>query len=140
MANAIVETREKWGRDSYTAETETLSSPGAKGFEKDVKNVMMSLPLEKRAHKQNWEDALLRVKGMRYEESMRNKGEQAVGEYINKESVQGLPGSGAGSAGAGGVKLDSAEETGFKWYEQNRPGMFKDRAHYARRMRSNTGG
>jgi hypothetical protein len=133
--NAMLEQREKQQRDSYQAEAEVLSKPEAKGFEDDVKKVMMQLPVAQRADKKNWEDALLRVKGMQYDQMAKNMGQEAVHQFLNKENIQNIPGTGAGS---GGVSTTDEEESAWKYYQERNPGLFKDKAHFLKRMRTNT--
>jgi hypothetical protein len=127
IVNAMLEQREKLNFASVQADSEILSKPEAKGFEEDVRKVMQQLPLAQRADKKSWEDALLRVKGMRYDAAMKNAGEQWINEFINKERIQRPAGSGGG---AGGTTLNSEQEATYQWYAKNQPGLFKDRAHF----------
>ncbi len=135
--NAMTQQREKMQGDAFTAETELMNKPEAKGFEQDVKSVMMSLPVEQRANKKNWDDALLRVKGMRYDQAMTDAGQQGVDAFINKTNAQGLPANSA--AGASNVKLTPEQDESYKFYQANHPNMFKDKAHFLA-MTSPTGG
>lgn len=132
--NAMLEQREKQQTASYQAESEVLSKPEAKGFEDDVRKVMQQLPLVQRANKQSWEDALLRVKGMRYDQAIKNAGEQGVNQFINRASIQTPEGSSGGGQGAG---LTQEQEEHYQWYVKNKPGLFKDRAHFAKRLSPN---
>lgn len=127
--NALLEQREKQQTAGYQVEAEVLSKPEAKGFENDVKAVMQQLPLAQRADKKQWEDALLRVKGMRYDQAVKNAGGQAIEGFINKEGIQ-VP-VGTGGEG-GGVTLDAEQEQIYRYYQQNHPGMFKDKVHFLR--------
>ena len=124
VANAVNDQREKQQHSSSLVENEVLSKPEAQGFEKDVRMVMNSLPLAQRSDKKQWEDALLRVKGMKYDEAMKSKGAEGVTAFLNKENVQGLPSGGSG--GKGGPKLTTEQQTSYDWYKTNRPNMFKD--------------
>ena len=136
VVNAIIEQREKQQIGSYQAEAEVLSTPEAKGFEDDVRNVMRQVPLAQRANKQSWQDALLRVKGMRYDQAVKNAGQQGVEAFLNKEGIQ-IP---EGSGGQQGVATLTAEqEQVYRYYQQNYPGMFKDKAAFLR-ANSPTGG
>ncbi len=134
--NAMQEQREKQSTLSYQAEAETLSKSEAKGFEDDVKEVMRQLPLAQRANKKSWEDALLRVKGMKYDEALKNAQQQGVDNFINKEGNQ-LP-SGSGGSGAG-VALTPDQEQTFAYYQKHMPGTFKDSAHFLRNTRPDGG-
>lgn len=136
--NALSQQKDQQQAASNVAETEVLASPEAKGFEEDIKKVMLQVPLAQRANKQAWSDALLRVKGARYDTDRKNWGNQGVDDFVNKENTQNIPGAGDG-AGSGGAKLTPEQETTYKYYAQNHPGMFKDRAHFLKRN-SNTGG
>ncbi|HDY68083.1 MAG TPA: hypothetical protein ENH85_09850, partial [Candidatus Scalindua sp.] len=44
VVNAMADQRDKLNRDSFTADTEVLSKPEAKGFETDVRAVMQQVP------------------------------------------------------------------------------------------------
>lgn len=134
--NALSDQRDKQQTAAYQHDVEILAKPEAKGFEDDVRKVMMALPLGQRANKQEWENALLRVKGARYDKDKSNWGQQGVTDFINKDNIQPLPG--AGGAGSSG-KLTQDQEQSYQWYAQNRPGMFKDRAHFAKAL-TPTGG
>ncbi len=136
--NAMANQRDTQQVASNTAEAEVLASPEAKGFEEDVKKVMMQVPVAQRANKQAWTDALLKVKGARYDVDRKNWGNQGVDEFINKDTNQNIPGAEDG-AGSGGAKLTTEQETTYQYYQKNHPGMFKDRAHFLKRN-SNTGG
>jgi len=130
--NAMADQREKLTNSSFKAEQEIINSPAAKGFEQDVKNVMMQVPLQQRANKESWERALFEVKGRRYDNDRQNWGKQGVDDFINKEGAQGLPPSAGGGVS---VKLTAEQETTYKWYQDNRPGTFKDKAHF---LKANT--
>jgi hypothetical protein len=129
IVNAMLEQREKQQRDAYQADTDVLSRPEAKGFEEDVRKVMQALPLQERAKKQSWEDALWRVIGMRYHQDKKNFAQQGVEQFINKDNLQRPDGSGAGGGGAG---LSPDQEQQYQWYAKNQPGLFKDRADFQR--------
>ena len=129
--NVLTEEREKQQRDAYVAENEVLSNSSAKGFEDDVRKVMMQIPLANRAKKGFWQDALLRVKGQRYDDAIKNAGADGVQQFINKENIQSIPGSGGKE---GTAKLSSDQEQSFQYYQKNHPGMFKDRAHFMKRL------
>jgi len=136
IVNAMLEQREKLQTASYTAESEIMAKPETKGFEDDVRKVMQQLPLQHRANKQTWEDALLRVKGMRYDAAMKNAGQQGVDQFINREVIQ-VP---AGSGGAGsGASLSQDQEQTYQWYAKNQPGLFKDRGHFLKATRPDGG-
>lgn len=125
--NAMADQREKLTSASFKAEQEVINSPVAKGFEQDVKNAMMQIPLAQRANKETWEKVLFEVKGKRYDTDRQNWGKQGIDDFINKEGVQGLP----ASSGSGvSVKLTPEQETTYKWYQDNQPGMFQDKAHF----------
>ena len=101
LFNAMAEQREQQQSSAYSHETEILSSESAKGFEQDVKKVMMQMPLTQRSDKGNWERALLQVKGARYDTDKSNWGQQANEGLLNKMGNQGLPqGSPGGSKGS----------------------------------------
>ena len=135
--NAMADQREKQQSDAFTAENEVLNDPGAKGFENDVRKVMMQVPLASRIKKESWQDALLKVKGIKYDEALKSAGGQAVNDFLNKDQFQTIP-SGPG-AGDGTVRLNSEQEANFQWYQKNRPDMFKDRAHFLKRSTQTTG-
>ena len=137
VVNSIVETRDQQQREASTVETEILTSPEAKGFEEDTRRVMMQLPLAQRTKKESWQDALLKVKGMKYDDALKNAGTDGVNAFLNKEQNQAIP-SGA-PAGDGTVVLTPEQETTYKYYEQNHPTMFKDRAHFIKRDTQVTG-
>jgi hypothetical protein len=132
----MLDQREKLQASTYQAEAEVLSKPEAKGFEDDVKKVMQNLPLPQRANKQAWEDALLRVKGMRYDQAIKSAGQQGVEEFINKGSLH-VP-SGQGGEG-GAASLNAEQEQIYRYYQQNHPGMFKDKASFLRATQPNGG-
>lgn len=136
--NALSQQKDQQQAASNASESEVLASPEAKGFEEDIKKVMLQVPLAQRANKQAWSDALLKVKGARYDVDRKNWGNQGVDDFVNKESNQSIPGAGSG-AGSGGAKLTPEQETTYQYYQKNHPGMFKDRAHFLKRN-SNTGG
>jgi len=130
--NALSQQRDQYQSASDVAEREILASPEAKGFEDDIRKVMAQIPVAQKANKQVWADALLRVKGARYDNDRKNWSNQGVDEFINKEDNQGLPGAGAGT-GAGGARLSKEQEGTYQYYAKNHPGMFKDRAHFLKR-------
>lgn len=136
IVNAMLDQREKQQAAAYQADVEILAKPEAKGFEDDVRKVMQALPLARRANKQEWQDALLRVKGMRYEQDKQKWGQQGVEQFINREEIQTPTGTGHNSGSSG---LTPDQESTYQWYKQNQPGLFKDRAHFARAL-SPTGG
>ena len=135
VVNAIINQREGFQRDAFTAEQEILSDPKAKGFEDDVRKAMMQVPLHLRAKKESWEDALLRVKGARYEEGIKNAGGQAVDGFVNKGETQPIPGAGAGGAGDA-AKLTADQEAQYAYYKEHYPNMFKDKKHFLSRTKS----
>lgn len=132
ITNLVIQQNEQFQTQAVTSADEVLSKPEAKGFETDVRKVMLKVPLAQRADKKNWEDALLRVKGVKYDEALKNAGAQGVEAFVNKETIQTIP----GAAGAGGAptNLTAEQEQNYQWYQQNKPGMFKDRAHFASRL------
>ena len=130
VVNAMADQRDKLNRDSFAADTEVLSKPEAKGFESDVRAVMQQVPIAQRATKQAWEDALLKVKGMKFDQMQKDAGAQGVEEFINKANIQNAP---ASSGGGKTTRLDAEQEKTFQFYESNHPGMFKDRAHFLTR-------
>lgn len=136
VVNAILQQREQQQAASFQAEAEVLSKPEAKGFEEDVKQVMRSLPLQHRADKKAWEDALLRVKGARYDQALKNAGQQGVESYLNKEGLQ-VP-AGVGSQ-EGNVSLTPEQEQTYRYYQQHMPGTFKDKAHFLKATRPDGG-
>jgi hypothetical protein len=127
VVNAILQQQSTFQAKAAEAEKEALSAPEAKGFEDDVKSVMQQLPLEHRANKQAWSDALLRVKGMKYDTALKANGQQAITEFINKDRIQAVPGTGRQTDP---TKLTAEQETSFQWYQDNKPGMFKDRGQF----------
>lgn len=127
LFNAMMDQRERLNAGAFQAEQEILSKPEAKGFEKDVKAVMMQVPIQQRSTKEAWERALYEVKGRRYDQDRQNWGKQGAEDLINKESIQSLP----AAPGSGvSVKLTPQQEQTYKWYQENHPGMFKDKAHF----------
>lgn len=134
--NAMADQREKQTAASFAAEQKVLNTPEAKGFEQDVRNVMMQVPLANRSTDDAWEKALFEVKGRRYDSDRKNWGKQGVDDFINKEGAQGLPGAGGGGVS---VKLTPEQEKTYKWYQDTRPEMFKDKAHFLKAC-SPTGG
>lgn len=128
--SALLDQREKQQSMSYQAEQKVLNSPDAKGFENDVRSVMNQLPLNKRADEKEWQDALLRVKGMKFEEMRKQAGQEGVDNFLNKQSFQSMP---AQAGGQSGVQLTQEQEQAYKWYAENQPGMFKDRQHFLSR-------
>jgi len=132
--NAMADQREKQSSSAFTNDQEILSRPEAKGFESDVRKVVMQMPLAQRADKKTWEDALLRVKGARYDTDKKNFGQTGVEEFINKEGAQLPAGQGGGAGADGGVRLTKEQEDQFQFYSKNHPGMFKNRAHFASRL------
>jgi hypothetical protein len=136
VVNAILEQRDRQQTSSYQAEAEILSKPEAKGFEDDVKDVMRSMPLQMKADKKNWEDALLRVKGMKYDQALRNASQQGVEQFVAKEGLQMPQGTGGDSSNA---TLSSEQEQVYRYYQQNMPGLFKDKAAFARANRPDGG-
>lgn len=135
VVNVMAQQREKMQGQSFDNEQEILNAPEAKGFENDVRSVMARLPLETRSKKESWSDALLKVKGAKYDEAMKNAGNQGVDEFINKAGVQPIPAAGAGAGAAGNVKLTAEQEASFAYYKQNQPGMFRDKAHFLSRTK-----
>lgn len=129
MFNAMSDQREKQQISAFQHETEILSSEGAKGFEQDIKKVMMAMPLAQRSDKKAWDNAVLQVKGARYDNDKQNWGQQANDNLLNKMGNQGLP-AGSQSSGGSGSQLPQQLETQYQWYEKNRPGFFKDRAEF----------
>lgn len=136
VVNAMLEQRERQQAASFQAESEVLSRPEAKGFEADVKAVINQLPLAQRANKQTWEDALLRVKGMRYDTAMKSVKQEGVEEFINKEGLQVPQGRGGDE---GNASLTPEQEQQYRYYQQNKPGFFKDKAHFLRATRPDGG-
>ena len=134
--NAMQDQRERQQGLVFEAEQEILSKPEAKGFENDIRKVMQALPLAQRANKKEWEKALLQVKGARYDLDKKNWAQQGVEGFINKEEIQqpvSVGGTGSGTA------LTQDQEQSYQWYQKNQPGMFKDRAHFAKAL-TPTGG
>jgi len=134
--NAMQEQRERQQSAAFQADTDVLTKPEAKGFEEDVRKVMQQLPLQHRANKQAWEDALLRVKGMRYDAAMKNAGQQGVEQFLNKDIIQNPTGSGGQG---GGTSLTPDQEQTYQWYTKNQPGLFKDRTHFLKATRPDGG-
>lgn len=127
LFNAFQDQREKQQQASYQAENEILTAPEAKGFEGDVRQIMNALPLQMRADKKNWQEALLRAKGVKFDEMRKQASQEGVDNFLNKQGIQGLP---EAPGASGGTRLSPDQETSFKWYQENQPGMFKDRAHF----------
>ena len=138
VANAIAEQREKQQGLAYQADTEILSKPEAKGFEDEVRKAMMQKPLAVRADKAAWEQKLYVTIGKRHPQLMKDAAAQGVDDFINKENIQPLP-AGGGAPDASGVKLDSTQEQQYRFYQQTRPGLFKDRKHFQQATSPNYG-
>lgn len=127
VVNAILNQRDTFMTEAGKAMAEVLSRSEARGFEEDVKSVMNKLPLEMRVKKEHWEDALLKVKGMKYDEALKNAGAQGVDSFLNKSKIQpisGMPGKGDN------IKLSEEQEKTWNWYQNNRKDMFKDKEHF----------
>lgn len=137
VANALLDQREQLNSQASTAESEVLAQPGAKGFEAELKAEMKKLPAQYRANKQAWEQTLLIVKGRKYEDALKNNGQQAVEQFINKENAQGIPAAG-GKVST--LRLTPAQEQTFQWYDTNKKGMFRDRAHFLKVASDPNGG
>lgn len=131
VTQAVIQQNQKWENDSFQAESETLTSPEAKGFEEDVRKVMRTLQPQVRANKEAWKQALLQVKGARYDSDIRNKGTQAVDEFVEKAGVQNI-GGGAATAPSGGGGLPPDQEKVYQYWKKADPGRFKDRAEFTR--------
>lgn len=126
--NAMAEQRENLSRSAFQNENEILARDDVKGFEKDIRTVMMQLPLQERGKKETWEKTILQVKGARYDQDKKSFQEQGVDNFLNKSQVQPLPAS-AGSPKSG-ASLPPDLEKQFRMYESQRPGLFKDRADF----------
>lgn len=137
IANAVYEQNEKMRQQSFGHEQAVINSPEAKGFEDDLRKVMNQLPIAQRANKKEWERGLLQVKGARYDQDKQNWGQKGVDQFINTQGAQGTEGAGGG--GGGGVKLTDEQEKIYKVYETDRPGMFKDRAHFLKSLQKDGG-
>ena len=118
IMNAMLEQREKQQVASYNLENEILGSSEAKGFEEDVKKIMSQVPLQYRTDKRTWEDALLRVKGMKFDEMRKNAATQGVNDFLNTQSNQNLPPAGGGGSGS---SLSPEMETSFQEYRRRFP-------------------
>jgi len=130
LFNAMADQREKQQTASFQNETEILGKDEAKGFEQDVKKVMMSLPVSQRANKEEWNRALLQVKGARYDQDKNNWSQQANDDLLNKMGNQGVPA--AGGTQGGGSSLPQGLEQQYQWYAKNRPGLFKSKEEFAK--------
>ena len=130
LFNAFQDQREKQQQASYGAEQEVLNAPEAKGFENDVRTIMQALPLQMRADKKNWNDALLRAKGMKFDQMRQSASQEGVENFLNKQGMQPLPEAPGATTGA---RLTPEQEQSFQWYQANQPGMFKDRTHFLNR-------
>ena len=130
LFNAFQDQREKQQQASYGAEQEVLNAPEAKGFENDVRAIMQALPLQMRADKKNWNDALLRAKGMKFDEMRKSASQEGVENFLNKSGIQGLP---EAPGAVGGARLTPEQEQSFQWYQENSPGLFRDRTHFLSR-------
>lgn len=137
IVNAMLDQREKQQVASFQADQEVLSKPEAKGFEEDVRKYMQTVPLQQRANKAEWEKALWEVKGKRYDQDRLKWSQQGVNEFINRDINQ-LPAGGSGGSGSG-ASLSSDQEQTYQWYARNQPGLFKDRAHFAKSLRPDGG-
>ena len=116
--NAMLEHRDKLQATSFTVENEVLGSAEAKGFEEDVKKEVAQVPLQYRANKQTWDDALLRVKGRKFDEMRKSAAAQGVNDFLNTQSNQNLPPAGGGGAGS---SLSPEMETSFQEYRRRFP-------------------
>lgn len=135
--NAMQDHREKQQSLAYQADTEILSKPEAKGFEDDVRKAMMQKPLAVRSDKAAWEQELYITIGKRHPQLMQQAAAQGVESFINKENIQAVPSS--GGADTSGVKLDPTQEQQYRFYQQSRPGLFKDRKHFQQATSPNYG-
>jgi hypothetical protein len=116
--NAMLEHRDQLQTQSFGIESEILGSAEAKGFEEDVKKEVAAVPLQYRANKKTWEDALLRVKGRKFDEMRKNAASQGVNDFLNTQSNQGLPPAGGGGSGS---PLSPEMETSFQEYRRRFP-------------------
>jgi len=116
--NAMLEHRDQLQTQSFGIENEVLGSAEAKGFEEDVKKEVAAVPLQYRANKKTWEDALLRVKGRKFDEMRKNAAAQGVNDFLNTQSNQGLPPAGGGGSGS---PLSPEMETSFQEYRRRFP-------------------
>ena len=116
--NAMLEHRDQLQTQSFGIENEILGSAEAKGFEEDVKKEVAAVPLQYRANKKTWEDALLRVKGRKFDEMRKNAAAQGVNDFLNTQSNQGLPPAGGGGSGS---PLSPEMETSFQEYRRRFP-------------------
>ncbi len=137
VTNTILDQREKQQGAAFNNDRDVLSKPEAKGFEADVRTVMAQVPLAQRADKKAWDDALLRVKGMKFDNMIKSAGGDAIQQFINKDGAQTPVGQGAGAGG--GSKLSVEQRVTYDYYKANFPAMFKDEDHFLSRC-SNTGG
>jgi hypothetical protein len=136
ITNAILEQREKQQQLSYSNDHEILNSPEAKGFETDVRNIMNALPLPMRADKKQWQDALLRVKGLQFDKMRQSAGQEGVENFLNKLNIQSLP----ETPGQGGTRLSPDQQKQWDWYQTNQPEVFKgDVNKFLKRVSSNKG-
>lgn len=129
MFNFLQEQRDKQQTSSYQADSEITALPEAKGFEDDLRKAMQSEPLAVRANKEAWRNKLWQVKGQRYDSDLKNASTMGVDAFLNKAGNQGLPAT--GTTDTTGVRLNPDQEQQFRWYQQNRPGQFKDRKQFA---------
>lgn len=132
--NAMQDQRDKQTSASYQADSEVTSKPEAKGFEDDLRKAMNSKPLAQRADKAIWEQTLWQVKGQRYDTDLKNASAMGVDNFLNKASTQGL--STTGGTDTTGVRLNPDQEQQFRWYQQNKPGLFKDRKQFSEALSS----
>jgi hypothetical protein len=73
---------------------------------------------------------------MRYDQALKNAQQQGVDQFINRDSNQ--PPEGTGGRGSG-TQLDAEQEATYQWYAKNQPGLFKDRAHFAKALQPSGG-
>ena len=93
---------------------------------------MMTQPIQSRAFAKSYENALLIVKGQKYNDAVRVAGEEAIKRMGEAGSANLNFGGGAPSTGGEGPKLTEEQEKVWAYYQKNQPNRFKDKAEFAK--------
>lgn len=132
--NAMADQRDQLQAKAFQAENEMMKK--AAGFETELRQAMMALPLAQRADPRNWETEFLKIKGSKYDEHIKTAAQQGINTFINKSGFQ-TPA--AGGTGGAEPALSQDQEQAYRWYQQNYPQMFRDKKHFAQRLQNNGG-